>query len=156
MRLLMLGSLLALGLTYRYYARISGPRVLAETAATEYLEIPRGTTLDSLATLLQRRNYVDRAATFLRLAERLGYTPAYARRGRFAVTPGMDLADLIRHLKNGKQAPVMVVLTTEREPADVAAKFLPASDYERAVAVDYAAMEKAQSGFGERYLSEVK
>jgi putative spermidine/putrescine transport system substrate-binding protein len=41
-------------------------------------------------------------------------------------------------------------------PADVAAKFLPASDYERAVAVDYAAMEKAQAGFGERYLSEVK
>ena len=41
-------------------------------------------------------------------------------------------------------------------PAEVAAKFLPASDYERAVAVDYAAMEKAQSGFGERYLSEVK
>ena len=41
-------------------------------------------------------------------------------------------------------------------PADVAAKFLPASDYERAVAVDYAKMEKAQAGFGERYLSEVK
>ena len=41
-------------------------------------------------------------------------------------------------------------------PAEVAAKFLPASDYERAVAVDYAAMEKAQSGFGERYLSDVK
>ena len=41
-------------------------------------------------------------------------------------------------------------------PAEVAAKFLPASDYARAVAVDYAEMEKAQSGFGERYLSEVK
>jgi putative spermidine/putrescine transport system substrate-binding protein len=41
-------------------------------------------------------------------------------------------------------------------PAEVAAKFLPASDYERAVAVDYAQMEKAQAGFGERYLSEVK
>jgi putative spermidine/putrescine transport system substrate-binding protein len=41
-------------------------------------------------------------------------------------------------------------------PADVAAKFLPASDYERAYAVDYAKMEKVQSSFGERYLSEVK
>ena len=41
-------------------------------------------------------------------------------------------------------------------PAEVAKKFLPASDYERAVAVDYAAMERAQAGFGERYLSEVK
>ena len=40
-------------------------------------------------------------------------------------------------------------------PAEVASKFLPASDYQRALAVDYAEMEKAQSAFGERYLSEV-
>lgn len=41
-------------------------------------------------------------------------------------------------------------------PAEVAEKFLPASDYERAVAVDYSKMEQAQAGFGERYLSEVE
>ena len=45
---------------------------------------------------------------------------------------------------------------TVKLPAEVAAKFLPASDYERAVAVDYAHMERAQAGFGERYLNEVK
>ena len=41
-------------------------------------------------------------------------------------------------------------------PADVAGRFLPDSEYERAVAVDYAAMAAAQAAFGERYLSEVK
>jgi putative spermidine/putrescine transport system substrate-binding protein len=41
-------------------------------------------------------------------------------------------------------------------PAEVAAKFLPAADYARAAAVDYAEMERAQAGFGERYLNEVK
>ncbi|ABF62284.1 putative periplasmic solute-binding protein (plasmid) [Ruegeria sp. TM1040] len=41
-------------------------------------------------------------------------------------------------------------------PAEVAEKFLPASDYARAQAVNYAEMEKAQAGFGERYLNEVK
>lgn len=41
-------------------------------------------------------------------------------------------------------------------PAEVASKFLPASDYERATPVDYAKMEAVQKGFGERYLSEVK
>lgn len=41
-------------------------------------------------------------------------------------------------------------------PEEIAAKFLPASDYARAKAVDYAEMEKAQGPFGERYLSEVK
>jgi len=41
-------------------------------------------------------------------------------------------------------------------PADVAGRFLPDSEYERAVAVDYAAMAAAQAAFGEHYLSEVK
>lgn len=41
-------------------------------------------------------------------------------------------------------------------PKEVAEKFLPASDYARAKAVDYAQMEAAQAGFGERYLNEVK
>ncbi|MEO0760655.1 MAG: ABC transporter substrate-binding protein [Pseudomonadota bacterium] len=41
-------------------------------------------------------------------------------------------------------------------PEAVAEKFLPASEYERAVAVDYAAMEAVQSAFGERYLAEVE
>lgn len=41
-------------------------------------------------------------------------------------------------------------------PPEVAEKFLPASDYARAVAVDYAEMERVQAAFGERYLNEVK
>jgi putative spermidine/putrescine transport system substrate-binding protein len=41
-------------------------------------------------------------------------------------------------------------------PEEVAARFLPDSEYERATPVDYATMEAVQSGFGERYLSEVR
>lgn len=41
-------------------------------------------------------------------------------------------------------------------PEDVAARFLPASDYERATPVDYAEMERVQAAFGERYLAEVR
>ncbi|MBJ3774421.1 ABC transporter substrate-binding protein [Acuticoccus mangrovi] len=41
-------------------------------------------------------------------------------------------------------------------PEEIAAKFLPASEYARAVPVDYAKMEKVQAGFGERYLDEVR
>ncbi|MGF1502801.1 MAG: ABC transporter substrate-binding protein [Paracoccaceae bacterium] len=40
-------------------------------------------------------------------------------------------------------------------PEEVASRFLPASDYERATPVDYAKMEQVQAGFGERYLAEV-
>ncbi|MEO1104390.1 MAG: ABC transporter substrate-binding protein [Devosia sp.] len=40
-------------------------------------------------------------------------------------------------------------------PEEVAAKFLPDSEYERATPVDYAKMEQVQSDFAQRYLSEV-
>lgn len=41
-------------------------------------------------------------------------------------------------------------------PAEVAARFLPASEYERAVSVDYAEMARVQAAFGERYLEAVR
>lgn len=40
-------------------------------------------------------------------------------------------------------------------PEDVAAKFLPDSEYERATPVDYSKMEMVQKGFADRYLAEV-
>ncbi len=41
-------------------------------------------------------------------------------------------------------------------PDEVAARFLPASEYERASPVDYAEMARVQAAFGERYLAEVR
>ena len=41
-------------------------------------------------------------------------------------------------------------------PDEIASRFLPAEDYERASPVDYAEMERAQADFGERYLAEVR
>lgn len=41
-------------------------------------------------------------------------------------------------------------------PEEVAARFLPASEYARAVPVDYAEMERVQAEFGDRYLNEVR
>ena len=41
-------------------------------------------------------------------------------------------------------------------PAEVQARFLPASDYARTKTVDYAKMAAVQKGFSERYLKEVQ
>lgn len=41
-------------------------------------------------------------------------------------------------------------------PAEMAERFLPASEYERAVAVDWAAAAAAQAAFSDRYLNEVR
>lgn len=41
-------------------------------------------------------------------------------------------------------------------PAEVAERFLPASEYERAVALDWADAQAAQAAFSDRYLNEVR
>lgn len=41
-------------------------------------------------------------------------------------------------------------------PADVQARFLPASEYARARTVDYGRMAAVQKAFSDRYLQEVK
>ncbi|MCG8273867.1 extracellular solute-binding protein [Aquamicrobium sp. NLF2-7] len=41
-------------------------------------------------------------------------------------------------------------------PAEVAERFLPQSEYDRAVAVDWAEAQAAQAGFSQRYLNEVR
>jgi len=41
-------------------------------------------------------------------------------------------------------------------PQEIAGKFLPASDYERAKAVDWAEAQAAQKAFSDRYLNEVR
>jgi len=40
-------------------------------------------------------------------------------------------------------------------PEEIAAKFLPASEYARATPIDYAKMEQVQKAFADRYLAEV-
>ncbi len=45
---------------------------------------------------------------------------------------------------------------TDAMPPEVAKKFLPEADYERASSVDYAAMAAAEKSFTERYLREVR
>ena len=62
----------------------------------------------------------------------------------------VELADAL-----GEEEPIGVDLRRDL-PAEIASKFLPASDYARAVAVNYGDMEKAQAAFGTRYLNEVK
>jgi len=41
-------------------------------------------------------------------------------------------------------------------PADVQARFLPASEYARARTIDYSKMAAVQKAFSDRYLKEVQ
>jgi len=52
----------------------------------------------------------------------MAYVRNPMRAGRFEVEPGWSMLQLIRHLRNGPQSPVQLVLNNERLPENVAAK----------------------------------
>ena len=72
-----------------------------------------------------------------------------------SVQPGRIFAKVTQSVLLGVTLVTLSALPVEM-PKEIADKFLPASDYERAKAVDWAKAQAAQKGFSERYLSEVR
>ncbi len=122
LRFLLAFSIIALISVYVLYRNVAGPEILAEGAESVYVEIPHGTSFDQLTKILLAKKLIPNEAVFRTLSTQLGYEGDPVRSGRFAVDPGMKLPDFIERLRSGKQAPVIVILTTERELANVAAK----------------------------------
>lgn len=122
LRFLLAVSIIGLIGVYFIYRNVAGPEILAEGAASVYVEIPHGTSFEELTKLLLRKKLIPNEVVFRKLSQQLNYTGDPVRSGRYAVDPGMKLPDFIERLRSGKQAPVMVILTTERELSDVAKK----------------------------------
>lgn len=102
-------------------------RYVAGTAVPTYLEenmvtIPTNSTFEEVIEILKAKDLIQNETTFRFLSEKMNYQRSPMRSGRFQVEPGWSMVDLIRHLRNGEQAPVMVVLTNERLLEEVAAK----------------------------------
>ncbi|MBC6995589.1 endolytic transglycosylase MltG [Neolewinella lacunae] len=116
--LVILGTVIA---GYVYYRLMLAP-VVPNDLQNPVVTIPTGATyeqvLDSLAAIGVRP---DRAL-FDPLAERMAYRKPVMRAGRYRLEPGMGYIDLLRKLRSGSREAVKVVLTTEREPENVAAK----------------------------------
>lgn len=109
-------------LGYGYYRLMVRPVVPEGHDPARVLTVPTGAdyeqVLDSLTALGVRP---DRRV-FDPLAERMAWRRERMRSGRFRLEPGMSAVALIRRLRSGQQEAVNVVLTTEREPMNVAAK----------------------------------
>lgn len=121
-RLVFMIMLLAAGIGVfiglRYYASFSVPRGLDNY----HVLIPTGATFEQVTDSLMSGRFIRNAVTFSVMAEKMGYRKDVMRSGRYQLKPGMSMIALIRHLRNGEQAPVNVVLTNERLIEDVAAK----------------------------------
>lgn len=119
---LALTCVILLSITFYLYKHLSGPPVYADDGTAIIIEIPRNTSFDSLSQQLWDRDIVRDTGDFRRLSERLGYLNDPVRSGRFAVASGSSMHELISILHRGKQSPVNLIFTNERELKDVAAK----------------------------------
>lgn len=102
---------------YRYYLEPNVP-----PGDERFVHIPSGSEFDDVLTLLLEDGHIIDAHGFRKVAEQLDYIRSPMRSGRFALQPGWSNLELVRHLRNGEQATVKLVLLNEREPHNVAAK----------------------------------
>jgi len=86
------------------------------------IDIPRGANYEEVLSLLEEQGVVPNRSIFDPLAERMAWKKDPMRSGRFQLTTGASMVDLIRQLRGGSREAVKVVLTVEREPENVAAK----------------------------------
>lgn len=101
---------------------IMGARAVPIDLEDPILLIPQGANFEQVLDSLQKRGCVSRETLFSNLADYMKYRRDPMRPGRFTLKPGMNYIQLIRHLRNGPQTPVRVVLTNERLPEDIAGK----------------------------------
>jgi UPF0755 protein len=88
---------------------------------TRFLEVPTGSDFEDLVRILKSGNFINDEAGFRWVAKQMSYANTI-RSGRFEIQPGWNNRELIQHLRSGKQAPVVVVLNSERLLEDVAGK----------------------------------
>lgn len=104
-----------------YYEAMVKP-VVPEGSELLTITIPSGATYEEALDALADLGIAPNRTIFDPLAERMNWKRAEMRAGRFSIDPGMNAVQLLRRLRGGEQQTVKVVLTTEREPMNVAAK----------------------------------
>ena len=107
---------------FAYYQVMVAPAVPASLDGPVAIEIPTGSTYEQVMDSLYVHDIRPNRTFFDPLAGQMGFKRERMRAGRFTVNPGTSSIGLIRKLRSGSQATVDVILTTEREPMNVAAK----------------------------------
>lgn len=97
-------------------------KVEAVPADVQFIHIPTNSDFEEVLQILVDQGVVENTTAFTKQALKLDYIKNPMRSGRYMVEPSMKAEELIKHLKDGSQAPVNVVLNNERLLENVAAK----------------------------------
>ncbi|NJB86765.1 UPF0755 protein [Lewinella marina] len=120
-----LGIVFLLGLAalgYVYYQLKVVAAVPEDLDGPVTVQIPTGSSYEAVMDTLAVKGVRLNRTLFDPLAEQMGFRRPRMRSGRFELQPGSSALSVLRKLRGGAQATVDVVLTTEREPMNVAAK----------------------------------
>ena len=90
--------------------QIFGPTI--KPPQGKYLYVRTGATFEELVKQLEEDTIVRNGSWFRRASKLIGYTQV--RPGKYEITKGMSVADLVRMLRNGRQTPVSFVVTKIR------------------------------------------
>ena len=83
------------------------------------LYVHTGMNYESLDSMLRKDDVLAHPAVFNWLAKRVSY-PNNIKAGKYEIRRGMNLLDILKMLKNGRQAPVNLVITKLRTREDLA------------------------------------
>ncbi len=85
-----------------------------------YLYIKTGMTYPQVVQSLDENNVIRNISFFKWIAKRVDY-PANVKAGKYEIKKGINLVELIRMLRNGRQVPVNLIITKLRTKEDLAA-----------------------------------
>jgi UPF0755 protein len=90
---------------------------------SKFLYIRTGeATYDALLQTIRDSNYVHNPGSFAWLGQRMNLDKS-VKPGRYEITKGMSLVNMVRMLRNGRQAPVNLVITKFRTKESLAGAF---------------------------------
>ncbi len=117
---LITGMLLLLVITGGIYAYrvIFRPVALKETI---YIYIDQEKNYENVITQLKENKVLPSEKIFRMLAERMNY-PAKVKTGRYAISDGMTMPDVIRLLRSGNQTPVDLTFNNMRTAENLAGR----------------------------------
>ena len=145
--ILLILALISAGVAFYIYQKYIASANVPDQLESAFVHIPTNSTYEEVVDLLKEQKIIKDETSFRWFSEYMKYKRDPMRAGRYEIKPGWTNIQLIRKLRNGKQAPVKVILTNERLIDDVVEKV---AGFIEASASDLSALLKDTS-----YLKEI-
>lgn len=130
-------SVICLGIGLFFYNKYMRGTSVPSELENPYVFIPTNSSFEDVVQTLNDQSIIQDESVFRWLADYMKYEKDPMRAGHFKIKPGWSVVQLIRHLRNGNQEPMGVVLTNERLLEDVAAKTARFLESDSTAFIDY-------------------